>query len=313
MFRYSVLIPALVCSLLSARADAARPLDERDQLKEAHVYHIMFRTRAEAINASEILRNVPASGQLISLQDMARKKSIDPGSMSAGGDLGIIRPGQMEIGFEELVFGLPVREVSAPVRSSYGWHVLYIDSRTVKPVAQICEAGLKSYARSADSKLTQALALSKSYKPDDEGSVALSRVLGVGWGKPVRDVAGNMRYFKGTPLEQPGVFDVSEHIEYSYATYHSAKNACMRSSVSRFTVNCKAGTVADNGMIQYELRGAQGRELANITAQPGSPVLPYMYNDIYATMHELVCRISNPANVASNEAIGHLLQSRPPQ
>ncbi len=299
MFRYLITALIIACAGVDCSlASAARPLDERDQLMEAHAYHVMFSTRSEAVTASEILRSTPANAQLTSLRDMARRKTVDIESRSAGGDLGIVRAGQRESGFEELIFSLPLREVSLPVRSQFGWHVLYIDSRTVKPIAQICQDGLRAYAKPADSKLAQALALSKTYKPDENGIATLSKVLGTGWGQPVQDMAGNMRYFKGVPLDEPGVFDVSEHIEYSYATYHAARNACMRSSVSHFIVNCKAGMVAENGVKQYELRGAQGRELAHIARRSDSPVLPFIATDIYEVMHELVCHVSDPAKVA---------------
>lgn len=287
----------LFFALYSQGVGAARPLDERDQLTEAHVFHIMFETRNEAAYAAGMLRNLPVDKQLNAFKEMAHTKSVDQGSRAAGGDLGVIRSGQLASGFEEVIFTLPLREVSIPVRSEYGWHVLYVESRIVKPIAQICEEGLRAYAKPADNKLAQALALSRSYKPDESGDAALTKILGPGWGKPVRDVAGNMRYFKGAPRGQAGVFDVSEHIEYNYAIYHAPKHACMRSSVAKYVVNCEAGTVTENGMVQYEMRAAQGRELGNIGAQAGS-VLPFMYNDVYQVMHELVCHISNPANVA---------------
>jgi peptidyl-prolyl cis-trans isomerase D len=58
--------------------------------------------------------------------EIAKVSSKDPGSAGRGGDLGIIRPGTMAPAFEEAVFALAESEISAPVRTSYGWHVIQL-------------------------------------------------------------------------------------------------------------------------------------------------------------------------------------------
>ena len=56
--------------------------------------------------------------------DIAREYSEDPGSAGAGGDLGEIERGFMVKDFEDVLFGLEVGELSEPVRTGFGWHLI---------------------------------------------------------------------------------------------------------------------------------------------------------------------------------------------
>ena len=57
---------------------------------------------------------------------LAETYSKDPGSASRGGDLGIIRPGAMAPSFETVVFDLKEGQISDPVRTAYGWHIIKV-------------------------------------------------------------------------------------------------------------------------------------------------------------------------------------------
>lgn len=56
--------------------------------------------------------------------EVAREVSDDPGSANAGGDLGWIERGQMPQAFEEALFALGEGEVSEPVKTGFGYHVI---------------------------------------------------------------------------------------------------------------------------------------------------------------------------------------------
>ncbi|MSR05558.1 MAG: hypothetical protein EXR93_00590 [Gemmatimonadetes bacterium] len=63
---------------------------------------------------------------------LARAESGDSGSATNGGDLGDTKVGQMVPEFERAVLALKPGQVSQPVRSGYGWHIIKLDSRNDK-------------------------------------------------------------------------------------------------------------------------------------------------------------------------------------
>lgn len=58
---------------------------------------------------------------------LAKEFSNDPGSAAAGGDLGYAGQGVYDAAFEEALFALQVGQVSAPVKSEFGWHLIRLD------------------------------------------------------------------------------------------------------------------------------------------------------------------------------------------
>jgi len=63
---------------------------------------------------------------------LAKEHSKDPGSKGDGGDLGYFGRGQMVPVFEETAFALKPGEVSAPVKSQFGWHLVKLEDRRAR-------------------------------------------------------------------------------------------------------------------------------------------------------------------------------------
>ncbi len=59
---------------------------------------------------------------------LARDASDDPGSKASGGDLGFFGPGVMAKPFEQAAFALEPGQVSAPVRTRFGWHLIRVEA-----------------------------------------------------------------------------------------------------------------------------------------------------------------------------------------
>ena len=66
---------------------------------------------------------------------LARAESDDTGSKEAGGDLGWVTPEMMDKPFEDALFAMQQGEVSAPVKTGFGWHVIQL--RTIKQGQQV--------------------------------------------------------------------------------------------------------------------------------------------------------------------------------
>jgi foldase protein PrsA len=62
--------------------------------------------------------------------EVAAKHSDDAGTKDSGGDLGIVSKGQMVPEFEESVFSLAKNEISQPVKTTYGYHVIQVTEIT---------------------------------------------------------------------------------------------------------------------------------------------------------------------------------------
>ncbi|VTU42644.1 Putative peptidyl-prolyl cis-trans isomerase Cbf2 precursor (plasmid) [Variovorax sp. PBL-H6] len=159
-------------------------VDERGSYHEAHVYHVMFRTEADAKEVAS-LRTVPKERLLPAFKVAAVAKSIDPGSRQAGGDLGVIKEGTMVRPFEAAAFATAPGHMSGPVQTEFGWHLVYVASAKSTPVAQVCAQTLKAQLRATPGLPANVIELTKSYKPGMpgfEGKVA--RLLGPLWASP---------------------------------------------------------------------------------------------------------------------------------
>lgn len=101
-------------------------------VEQTRVRHILVRP-------SEIMTDEQARDLVASLKeraeagedfaDLAREFSEDIGSAAEGGDLGWTNPGQMVPEFEAAMAETPVGELSDPVQSQFGWHVLEVTDR----------------------------------------------------------------------------------------------------------------------------------------------------------------------------------------
>lgn len=78
--------------------------------------------------------------------EKAKQYSQDPGTKDLGGDLGIVSPGQMVPEFEKALFALKKGEISQPVRTQYGYHL--IQATEVNPAKQRTLEEVKEELRS---------------------------------------------------------------------------------------------------------------------------------------------------------------------
>ncbi|MGV3466955.1 MAG: peptidylprolyl isomerase [Heyndrickxia sp.] len=65
-------------------------------------------------------------------EDLAKKYSTDTGSASKGGDLGWFGPGKMVPAFENAAYALKLNEISKPIKSDYGYHIIQLTGKKKK-------------------------------------------------------------------------------------------------------------------------------------------------------------------------------------
>ena len=125
----------VVNNVLTAEAEAAvtdealealyaeRYLDAEPE-REFNAAHILVETEEEAADLRAALDDGADFGAL------AREHSLDPGSGAGGGDLGWFGLGRMVAPFEAAVLELSPGEISQPVETQFGWHLVkLIDTR----------------------------------------------------------------------------------------------------------------------------------------------------------------------------------------
>jgi len=96
---------------------------------EIHARHLFSRDKATA----DSLKNLLANGA--TFYELAQNVFSDPKLANSGGDLGTVKWGELEANLENVIFSLPVGQISDPIKSRYGYHILRVDSR-VKNVMQ---------------------------------------------------------------------------------------------------------------------------------------------------------------------------------
>jgi len=92
-------------------------------MTEVKASHILVETEAEAISLKEEI----VSGQ--AFEDVAAAHSLCPSGRN-GGDLGFFGKGQMVSEFEDAAFSLNVGELSDPVKTNFGWHLILVTDKS---------------------------------------------------------------------------------------------------------------------------------------------------------------------------------------
>jgi peptidyl-prolyl cis-trans isomerase C len=113
-----------------------------DAVKAAYDKFVAGFTPEDEVHAEHILVNSEDDAKAIKAQldkganfeELAKEKSTDPSAKQNGGDLGFFSKGQMVKPFEDKAFSMEVGQVSDPVQSQFGWHIIkVVDKRKSSP------------------------------------------------------------------------------------------------------------------------------------------------------------------------------------
>jgi peptidyl-prolyl cis-trans isomerase C len=94
--------------------------------EEVHARHILVPTEDEA---KAIQAELKKGADFATL---AKEKSKDPGA-AEGGDLGYFTKDQMVPEFSEVAFKLDKGQISDPVHTQFGWHIIKVEDKRTKP------------------------------------------------------------------------------------------------------------------------------------------------------------------------------------
>jgi len=87
-------------------------------------------TDGEALaKAKEVRAKIVAGAKF---EDQAKIESDDTGSGDNGGDLGTFGAGQMVPEFDEVVFKAPIGQVTEPIKTAFGYHLILVEERKSK-------------------------------------------------------------------------------------------------------------------------------------------------------------------------------------
>lgn len=113
-----------IIKLLGKRTD-----DQQHIVQQKHLRHILISTNETTSSDQARQKLLEIRGRILSGEDfttLAKLHSQDPGSAEKGGDLGWVEPGMMVPPFEKAYTALPVKTLSDPVKTQYGWHIIEV-------------------------------------------------------------------------------------------------------------------------------------------------------------------------------------------
>ena len=112
-------------------------VEEEIDHKEVKASHIMKMVPADSLNEAKkaLIDSLAKVVTPENFAEVAQRESDDRGSSARGGSLGWFGKGMMVKQFEEAAFSMENGQISAPVRTQYGWHILYKeDERGIQPL-----------------------------------------------------------------------------------------------------------------------------------------------------------------------------------
>ena len=148
--------------------------------QEVHARHILIRAPKGDEKASKAAK-AKIEAIIVKLKNgadfvkLAKEETQDPSGKANGGDLGYFTKEQMVPAFSKVAFELKKGEISGPVQTQFGWHVIKVEDKRVKPPPKFDEVKqqIENFVvRKAQADLVQKLRaeakIEKVYKTADD-------------------------------------------------------------------------------------------------------------------------------------------------
>jgi foldase protein PrsA len=105
--------------------------------RQTRAQHILVKSRKLAAVLSTRLRAAPSDKVEDLYGRLAKRYSTDTSNAGKGGDLGYFSEGQLVPPFEQAAADLSIGEISEPVQTEFGFHVIRITDRRVAPFEEV--------------------------------------------------------------------------------------------------------------------------------------------------------------------------------
>lgn len=111
-----------------------------EHLQEFTVFrarHVLVENEQRAREISQELASLKGQARDDAFARLARRESLDQQSGEQGGDLGFFGSGDLVKPFENAAYSLDIGEISEPVQSEFGWHVIEVLERATDPLSAV--------------------------------------------------------------------------------------------------------------------------------------------------------------------------------
>ena len=111
--------------------------ENQERYEETEAQHILVEDRAQAEDIASQLDAAPESKIDSLFTTLAKRFSIDESNAANSGELGFFASGDFVAPFEKAAAKLDIGEISAPVQTEFGWHVIRVTDRRVAPFEEV--------------------------------------------------------------------------------------------------------------------------------------------------------------------------------
>jgi len=112
--------------------------EEFNEKESVHARHILVKTEGEAKALKSKMKSLKGDKLKAKFIELAKSESTGP-SGPKGGDLGYFAQGQMVPEFNDKVFSMKVGTVSDPVKTQFGYHLIYLEDKKDKKLLAFTE------------------------------------------------------------------------------------------------------------------------------------------------------------------------------
>lgn len=292
---------AFVEEFVKYRDDLARPyLSDKEvaeklkhdaydhRLRNITVSHIMLPRDQRA--KADSLREVIVSGKA-TFEEVARANSIDRPSAEKGGLMGAVQAGRFPYAFEEASFNTPVGEISEPVNSGFGWHIIRTEtSAPAKGEVKASHILLLTRGKSAEEAATAKERIDSLYQLIKNGAdfAALARQYSEDPGSAAK--GGDLGWFGEGMMVQP----------FDSISFAMEKGAVSEPFLTPFGYHIIYKTDA-RGVKSYE---EMEKDIENEISRDYRNFLP-----VKATLNALAKRTGSMVSQSTLEALGGIIDA----